>query len=575
MAPAEVVLHVLDAACETPCPAPRGAALVEALLAQQQDLTAVERFAHLHEASDLPAQARRYRALLPSSPPGAGQQYAFEVDLDRCSGCKSCVTACHTLNGLDEHETWRDVGLLFGGSRSLPVLQHVTMACHHCLEPACLKACPVNAYEKDPATGIVKHLDDQCFGCQYCTLACPYDVPKYHRGKGIVRKCDMCSARLAVGEAPACVQACPHAAISIKLVDVRQVVEDAEATLFLPGAPDPQITLPTTTYKTRRAFPRNLLAADYFSVQPQHPHGPLVLMLVLTQLSVGAFAAGLALEHWVRPETAAAVRPLNAATALVFGLLALGASVFHLGRPQYAFRAVLGLGHSWLSREIVAFGAFALLACAYAALALAPFDTFSATGKLTTGLAWAVVVVGVAAMGCSVMIYALPQRELWNPARTSVRFAITAAWLGMATLWFSSLLLAALRPSTLAASVVQETGRPLCAGLLFVAALKLLWEAALFARLLSRNMTSLRRSALLMTRELANVTLARFALGLLGGIFAPGLLLLRFSSGAEVSQAALLIFTSVLFAASLAGELLERYLFFAAAAGPRMPGGIR
>jgi len=38
------------------------------------------------------------------------------------------------------------------------------------------------------------------------------------------------------------------------------------------------------------------------------------------------------------------------------GLVALGASVLHLGRPQYAFRAILGLTHSWLSREIVGFG---------------------------------------------------------------------------------------------------------------------------------------------------------------------------------------------------------------------------
>jgi len=37
------------------------------------------------------------------------------------------------------------VGLLIGGSRSLPVLQHVTTACHHCLQPACMEACPVNA----------------------------------------------------------------------------------------------------------------------------------------------------------------------------------------------------------------------------------------------------------------------------------------------------------------------------------------------------------------------------------------------------------------------------------------------
>lgn len=154
--------------------------LLDLLLRDQHDLSAVERFAQHHVAATAPAAERHYRSLMPATPPGPGQQYAFEVDLDRCSGCKACVTACHTRNGLDTNETWRDVGLLVGGTRSVPALQHVTTACHHCLSPACLTACPVNAYEKDPTTGIVRHLDDQCFGCQYCTLACPYDVPKYN-----------------------------------------------------------------------------------------------------------------------------------------------------------------------------------------------------------------------------------------------------------------------------------------------------------------------------------------------------------------------------------------------------------
>ena len=171
--------------------------------------TAVDEFVAQKDRGAFSPQAKHYSRLLPATEPGPGQQYAFRVDLDRCSGCKACVTACHSLNGLDEGETWREVGLLIGGSSQLPVLQHVTSACHHCLDPACLTACPVDAYEKNPVTGIVKHLDDQCFGCRYCTFACPYEVPKYHRGKGIVRKCDMCSGRLAVGEAPACVQACP------------------------------------------------------------------------------------------------------------------------------------------------------------------------------------------------------------------------------------------------------------------------------------------------------------------------------------------------------------------------------
>src|SRR6476620_11315321 len=75
--------------------------LIDALLEEQRDLPAVERFARWHEAnSEIPA--RSHRSLIPLTAPRTGEQYAFEVDLDRCSGCKSCVAACHALNGLDE-----------------------------------------------------------------------------------------------------------------------------------------------------------------------------------------------------------------------------------------------------------------------------------------------------------------------------------------------------------------------------------------------------------------------------------------------------------------------------------------
>ena len=103
-----------------------GTGLLDSLLIEQQQLTAVERFATAHEHGELPAQSRYYSKLLPASPPGSGQQYGFEVDLDRCSGCKACVTACHSLNGLTSNETFREVGLLVGGSAERPVMQHVT-----------------------------------------------------------------------------------------------------------------------------------------------------------------------------------------------------------------------------------------------------------------------------------------------------------------------------------------------------------------------------------------------------------------------------------------------------------------
>jgi Fe-S-cluster-containing dehydrogenase component/DMSO reductase anchor subunit len=564
------------------------AALVQRLLAQQQSLSAVEEFSRWHTAGqDAKAKMRwdhaPYRSLLPATPPGPGQQYAFEVDLDRCSGCKACVVACHTLNGLDENEAWRDVGLLIGGSSSAPVIQHVTAACHHCLQPACMIACPVNAYEKDPMTGIVKHLDDQCFGCQYCTMACPYDVPKYHPGKGIVRKCDMCSSRLAVGEPPACVQACPHEAIAIRVVSQQQVVEDTEAAVFLPTAPDPQITLPTTTYKTRRPFPRNLLPADYLRVNPQHAHLPLVLMLVLTQMSVGACVAGLVCEQLMSGPLALALRPLQAANAILFGLVALVASLFHLGRPQYAFRAVLGLRHSWLSREIVAFGVFAGLAATYASVVFVSqhVGTESVARKVAEAnwlawLSWSVAASGAIAVLCSVMIYVFTQRECWSPLRVGIRFALTAALLGIAATWLSILVAAMTSPSGLSADLVIEYGPTLCRTLIVIALAKLAWEAAIFRHLLFRRNTPLRRSAVLLSHDLSSATLARFALGLLGGVMMPAMLLgLNSSASNAPGQVQFVLMTGLLFTACLAGELVERYLFFAACAAPRMPGGIR
>ena len=135
--------------------------LIDDLLAEQQRLTAVERFARRPERDALPAQARYYHDLIPLTKPALGEQYAFGVDLDVCTGCKACVSACHSLNGLDEDELWRDTGLLLGGSVGEPWQQTVTTACHHCVEPACLEGCPVRAYEKDPTTGIMRHLDDQ------------------------------------------------------------------------------------------------------------------------------------------------------------------------------------------------------------------------------------------------------------------------------------------------------------------------------------------------------------------------------------------------------------------------------
>ncbi len=535
------------------------------LLADQQSLSAVEEFSRVHD-SHLPDQAGYYSKLLPASSPEPGQQYAFEVDLDRCSGCKACVTACHSLNGLDEGETWRDVGLLIGGSAAHPVMQHVTTACHHCLEPACMIACPVDAYEKNPVTGIVKHLDDQCFGCQYCTLACPYDVPKYHAGKGIVRKCDMCSDRLADGEAPACAAACPHEAIAIRLVETRQVIEDAEIDPFLPAAPDPQRTLPTTHYKTARVFPRNTLPADYYSVNPQHPHWPLIVMLVLTQLSVGAFIVGMLLEAFLNEETLPAFRQLHATNALAVGLLALGASTMHLGRPLYAFRAVIGLKHSWLSREILAFGAFAGAACLYAGVCwtLPKSSWLPIWGGI-------VAVTGAVGLFCSVMIYVFTGREFWSFGRTVSKFALTATVLGLAAALSSIVVYSAFHDTAESPLWSAAAIRVLLQALMTTGAAKLVLEGSLFRHLLSRRQSPLKRSARLMIGPLGRSTYFRFGLGILGTAIIPMLLWNRLGTEETIGPA-IVVMVLMMLSAAFVGELLERYQFFSTCAAPRMPG---
>ena len=391
---------------------------INALLREQQNLrppTAVEVFSDWHSGASSCHSGKVYADLIPTGLPGVGEQFGFEVNLDACTGCKACVAACHSLNGLDEGEAWRDIGQLVGEATSgAPWQQTVTTACHHCVEPACLEGCPMLAYEKDPVTGIVRHLDDQCIGCQYCALKCPYGVPKYNARLGIVRKCDMCHQRLKVGESPACVQACPNGAIAIRIVKKADALVRTEP--VIEGAVGSDYTKPVTLFVSAKPRPAQAAAPDACVAKVEHGHWPLVVMLVLTQLSAGA-----AVAHVFAPSKALAT------TAAVVGIVGIHASVLHLGQPLKAWKAVLGWRTSWLSREVMAFGAFAgalsaLAACAWLPM-LAPLAHQAALGSAGAGI------LGVF---CSVMVYADTRREGWAFRWTMTRFGGTAVVLGMA-----------------------------------------------------------------------------------------------------------------------------------------------
>ncbi len=532
--------------------------LIDELLADQQRLqTPVARFSDAHERGASPALEPLYRDLIPLSKPGPGEQYAFEVDLDACTGCKACVAGCHSLNGLDNEETWRDVGMLVGGTRNHPFQQTVTSACHHCADPGCMNGCPVLAYEKDPVTGIVRHLDDQCIGCQYCVLKCPYDVPKYNDRLGIVRKCDMCHSRLAVGEAPACVQACPTHAIKIVTVTTHINGQPAlDTSDFLPGAPSPDYTQPTTRYVSNKPLPAAILAADAATLRPQHPHWPLVFMLTLMPMAVGCFTVA-ACADLLATLPASASTPLSIAGWLA-AAAGLFASVFHLGQPLRAWRIFLGLRKSWLSREAVIFGLWFPLATLTAAPVIEPLLPFNVIPSSATPilslltfhhslLTAATAAVGLLGLFCSSMIYIDTRRELWRAAQTFPRFFGSGLILGLATLFATAPTL----PHFFA----------LFGSLLF----KLAIEARVLRPLDSDDDTP---TAALKTAQLLLGPLHRaFSLRLTIALIAVPALALATATGQFPPSTGWLVL-----ALALASELTERYLYFRAVVAPKMPG---
>lgn len=540
--------------------------LVAALLDEQRDMTAVERFARLYEAGELAhdvrhAQAPRYQDLIPLTQPGPEEQFAFRVDLDACSGCKACVVACHQLNGLADDETWRSVGLLVGVRKippvsphavvheELPVLKHVTTACHHCVEPACLAGCPTQAYDKDPTTGIVRHLDDQCIGCQYCLLMCPYEVPQYRPELGIVRKCDMCRQRLAADEAPACVQSCPNRAISIQIVRRDDAEAAASREEFLPDSPDPRQTVPTTTFVSRDAALGALRAADARCELPQHVPASLVTMLCLTQAAIGLMVVDELAGWYFGAVWTPSARRFAGLAAVIVGVVGIHAALLHLGRPSLAGKAWLGWRTSWLSREVIVFGAWTAAAGCYAATLL---------GFLPPTLAWAfrytAIALGYAGVYCSVMIYAATGRTWWNLPRNAVRFFGTTCVLGLSA------------AACVAANLGSSAQWPLAVSAAVVVFGKTVWELAVLRYGFIGDCQTLQRTAGLLSGRL------RYALDLraVASCLAVGSVYLL----AAVPEHAV-FWTEWTFLAALVGELIERCLFFAAVAPSRMPGGIR
>jgi Fe-S-cluster-containing dehydrogenase component len=193
------------------------------------------------------------------------KRYGMVIDLDKCTGCGSCMVACFAENNVpfkpDETDkrlsiTWMKVYQITNG-KEFPETEicYIPRPCQHCAgqhegHSPCVSVCPATATDYSRDTGIVSQIYTRCFGCRYCMAACPYHARYFNwwdpvwpdgmekylspnvspRMRGVVEKCSFCfhryqaarskayaEGRSAVAEdeyQTACTQACPADAIT-------------------------------------------------------------------------------------------------------------------------------------------------------------------------------------------------------------------------------------------------------------------------------------------------------------------------------------------------------------------------
>ena len=103
-------------------------------------------------------------------------KWGMVIDLEKCTGCQACTTACAMENTNLPGEAWQDVLFYHEGEYPTGQLKWLPRPCMHCEDPSCVHVCPTRATYKDPEDGLVLIDWDKCIGCKYGMLACPYGV---------------------------------------------------------------------------------------------------------------------------------------------------------------------------------------------------------------------------------------------------------------------------------------------------------------------------------------------------------------------------------------------------------------
>jgi len=116
------------------------------------------------------------------------------------------------------------------------VFFYLPRICNHCLNPACVAACPSGALYKRGEDGIVLLNQERCRAWRFCVTACPYKKTYFNWSTGKSEKCILCYPRLETGQAPACFHSCVG-----RIRYLGMVLYDAERIPEAMNAPDAEL----------------------------------------------------------------------------------------------------------------------------------------------------------------------------------------------------------------------------------------------------------------------------------------------------------------------------------------------
>lgn len=91
------------------------------------------------------------------------------INLDRCTGCDSCIVSCKLEHGLPLGTYFNRV-IQVGPTGTYPNIEryNLPVQCQQCTHARCIEVCPTGASFRSEVDGTVQIDAHKCVGCQYC-----------------------------------------------------------------------------------------------------------------------------------------------------------------------------------------------------------------------------------------------------------------------------------------------------------------------------------------------------------------------------------------------------------------------